>query len=74
MGVAMRDGRDDILQGVKISSHHHDLRPQGRKNPRRAQALLIRSVKSAFALLLTKVTKPRLRRIGMDRIGKGNDI
>ena len=36
--------------------------------PRRAQAFLIRSVKNAFALLLTKVTKPRLtpERIGKD--------
>ena len=63
----MSDGRDDVFGSVSgteniviIDMTVTKKRLTSRFSPRRAHALLIRSVKSAFALLLTKVTKPRL--------------
>jgi hypothetical protein len=52
----------DISNECEISSLPSRERPQDAKSPAGREALLMRSVKSAFALLLTKVTKLRLRR------------
>jgi len=59
----MRDGRDGIFEsGVAIENTVTTVtlwRLTSRLHPVGRDALLIRSVKSAFALLLKKVTKPR---------------
>jgi len=65
--VTIRDGRDGILGSDDATKNTVIIdmtvtlgRLTSRLHPVGRIALLIRSVKSAFALLLTKVTKPRL--------------
>jgi len=65
--VTIRDGRDGIFESgsaiiniVIIDMTVTFRRLSSRLHPIGRDALLIRSVKSAFALLLEKVIKPRL--------------
>jgi len=56
------DGRDDRLAAVTLSNIiivRHTMATASRRSLAERIALMIRCVKSAFALLLTKVTKPR---------------
>jgi hypothetical protein len=59
---------------LEISPRPSRERSQDAKIPAGREALLMHRVKSAFALLLTKVTKPRLRRKWKIEIERGDGI
>ena len=61
----MCDGRDGVFAGrentVTIDTDRHGHRLNTAISLAERKALLMRSVKSAFALLLTRVTEPKIQ-------------